>query len=245
MGEFSRLTRCESANACKRRELPLRDFGKVCKLSAELHRFQFSRQNPRVISMNANLSRICISTAAVACVCLVTSTVTGQMLQPATQVQSTQTSGTRAGAVTDARITAAYNAASASLAAFRENDFEAFANLTHEKIIEDGGGREQLIALTQQAKEILAIQTEGYDSQVHPPQQIIESGQESYAIVPQTVSIELKSKQQLDRRSYLFGISSDNGRSWKFVDGSAGAQKIRELFPGFPANQRLPDEPVR
>ena len=228
------------------------------------------------MDLNQKLYRICISIVVVASVCCWTDLVSGQMLRPATQadggtvspmrmpgeqVAGTQTSGT------DARLNAAYNTATASLAAFRQNDFETYVDLMHEKAIEDalmnekaieeqrpkqqpgnqaratfdGVGREQMISLVQRGKDTLELQTEGYDSQVHYPKRIIEAGSTCYAIIPQTVTIRLKSEQTLDRNSYMLGVSANNGRSWKFVDGAFGAQKIRELFPDIPA-QSLPDD---
>ena len=205
------------------------------------------------MNQSQNFHRICIFTIVGACVCCWTSFVSGQMLQPAvpstqaagapnvgTRNQTTQAAGTQTSG-TDARLTSAYNAATASLAAFRQNDFETLVNLMHEKAIEDGGGREQMIATAQLAKDTLELQTEGFDSQVHFPTRIIEVGETRFTIVPQTVTIRLKSDQALDRNSYLLGVSHDNGRSWRFVDGASGAQKIRELFPDIPANS-LPDD---
>lgn len=233
------------------------------------------------MTLNQKLYRVCISIVVVASVCCWTAVVSGQMLQPATQavggsvpemqvpemqmpgarVAGTQTAGT------DARLNAAYNTATASLAAFRQDDFETYVDLMHEKAIEDalmrekaieelrqnqqpgnqaraaieGSGREQMISLAQRGKDTLEQQTAGYDTQIGFPRQIIEVGEMCFAIIPQTVTIRLKSEQSLDRSSYLLGVSANNGRSWKLVDGASGAQKIRELFPDIPA-QSLPDD---
>ena len=157
----------------------------------------------------------------------------GQLLEPQKQ---TQTSGT------DIRITNAWQAASNSLAAFREGNVAAFVKMTHPRMIESEGGKDRLADMTQRAKAALDEQTNGYDSRVEQPNRIIEGNGIAFTIIPQSVSIRLKAGQQLDRKSFLLGISEDDGRTWKLVDGAVGAPKIRELFPEFPRTTSLPGE---
>lgn len=184
---------------------------------------------------------------------LFTSHACAQVLQPrqAVQQQQTQTQTQTASILNnvtpnaDARINAAFQTASHALAAFRQNDFEAYVDHTHATLIEAEGGRDRMVELSTQAKTALAEQTDGFDTQVRQPTKLIAGTTSLYAIIPQTVFITLKNGQEMNRTSYLLGVSGDNGRNWKLVDGATGAVRIRELFSDFPQNERLPDEPRR
>lgn len=144
----------------------------------------------------------------------------------------------------DARLRAAYDSASRSLAAFRTGDYETFANFVHAKVMDEVGGRQNMINLTKQGKVALDEQTDGYDSSVKPPKRLIATANNLFTVVPQSVTVRLKSGQEILRDSYLLGVSADNGKSWKFIDGAGGAKKLREMMPEFPRNERLPDEPA-
>lgn len=165
----------------------------------------------------------------------VNSVVYGQMLQPRAQTQTTN----------DSRLTSAHQAASASIAAFRGDDFKAYVKLIHPAAIEDAGGREKMIQITRHGKVALDEQTKGYDASVRMPTRVIEGTREIYTVVPQTVSLRLENSETFDRQSYLLGVSENNGRSWTFIDGGTEAAKIREMLPGFPQSERLPNEPRR
>jgi hypothetical protein len=43
-------------------------------------------------------------------------------------------------------------------------------------------------------------------------------------------------------KSYLLGISSDNGKTWKFVDGAGLDDKITGGLPKLPAKLKLPEK---
>ncbi len=163
---------------------------------------------------------------------LVNSTVFAQMLQPRTQTLTAN----------DSRLTAAYQAASSTIAAFRGDDFQAYVKLVHPAVLEDVGGRDKMIQITRHGKVTLDEQTDGYDTRVRMPTRLIQGTKGLYTIVPQTVTLQLKNDQSIDRDSYLLGVSSDKGRSWKFIDGGTEAAKIRELLPDFPQNERLPND---
>lgn len=166
---------------------------------------------------------------------LVSSSVFAQMLEPKTQTLTTN----------DRRLETAHHMASQSIAAFRTNDFQAYVRFIHPVMIKDAGGRETMVQITRHSKVTLDEQTDGYDTSVKQPTRLIQGTENLYTIVPQKVTLQLKSDQTINRDSYLLGVSGDNGRTWKFVDGGTDAAKIRQLFPDFPANERLPNEPQR
>jgi hypothetical protein len=164
---------------------------------------------------------------------LMATCASAQQLQPRSQTMTSN----------DSRLGAAYDAASRAIAAFRSADYKGYTAMMHPSVIEDVGGRDQMIAVTKQGKVTLDEQTDGYDTNVRVPTRAIQGTKNLFTIVPQTVSLRLKNNQSFSRESYLLGISADNGRTWKFIDGGTEPAKIRELVPDFPRTERLPTEP--
>lgn len=155
-----------------------------------------------------------------------------QMLEPKVQTHTAN----------DRRLDTAHQFASQSIAAFRSNDFQAYVKFLHPVVVEDAGGRDTMIQITRHGKVTLDEQTDGYDTSVKQPTRLIQGTRNLYTVVPQQVTLRLKDDQTINRSSYLLGVSDNDGKSWKFVDGGTDAQKIRQLFPDFPANERLPNE---
>lgn len=166
---------------------------------------------------------------------LVSTSVFAQMLEPKVQTHTSN----------DRRLDAAHQLASQSIAAFRANDFNAYIKFIHPVIVEDVGGKDLMIQITRHGKVTLDEQTDGFDTSVKQPTRLIQGTQNLYTIVPQQVTLRLKNDETINRNSYLLGVSGNDGRSWKFVDGGTEAEKIRQLFPDFPANERLPNDPPR
>ena len=51
------------------------------------------------------------------------------------------------------------------------------------------------------------------------PGDFYTEGDNTFVIVPETVEIQLP-KDKMEVKSYLLGISADDGKTWKFLDGA-------------------------
>jgi hypothetical protein len=73
------------------------------------------------------------------------------------------------------------------------------------------------------------------------PHEMVASGGKLFAILPQRVMIKLP-QGHVRTHSYLLAVSSDDGQTWKFVDGARlTLEKVRSIFPSFPLNLALPE----
>jgi hypothetical protein len=73
-------------------------------------------------------------------------------------------------------------------------------------------------------------------------------GTKAYVVVPTTLEMN-SPKGRAKAIGFLFGISSDGGKNWKFVDGaSMKLQAVRDILE-VPADMKLPEpkdpEPIR
>jgi hypothetical protein len=112
------------------------------------------------------------------------------------------------------------------------------------KVLERLGGRER-------AKQLLANiagQSKGQKAKVvsidlGQPSTIIENAGESYAVIPFTMEAEGPAGSRQKRTSYLIAVS-DNGKRWKFIDGTgigSNREMVKALFPDFPKRLALPE----
>ncbi len=120
-------------------------------------------------------------------------------------------------------------------------DYAAIADATHPKVIEMGGGRARMIAAMKTAFD--QMRTAGYgvaDVRVEAPADLVRAGNTLYAVVP--MMLEMKTPQGvMEQRGFVVGVSSDLGKSWSFVDGSVGPEKIKQVLPDLPAQLTLPE----
>jgi hypothetical protein len=141
----------------------------------------------------------------------------------------------------DDRIATAHEQASRCAEAVITGEFETVVDLTHPKIIGMLGGREKMIATMKEGLE--GLKKRGItmkESKAEKPEKLAKSGDSLYCVVPTTNVIEVP-QGTLTSKAFLVGLSSDEGKTWTFIDGAPGAEKIRELFPDIPAELKLPE----
>lgn len=112
--------------------------------------------------------------------------------------------------------------------AFVRQDNERLVELTHPKLIESAGGKENLINVVLGTE--IQLQTHGVQMLSWGPNdatQILEDSGSLYAVIPMTARIKVK-EELFDWYLCLVGISSDQGQHWTFVPPKCG---LRHLFP--------------
>lgn len=62
----------------------------------------------------------------------------------------------------------------------------------------------------------------------------------TFAILPKTLVLRVPGGTK-EHKSFVIGVSEDDGRTWKFVEGAGlDASDVYEFFPNFPSSLELP-----
>ncbi len=146
----------------------------------------------------------------------------------------------------DPRLEAAETQGRASAEATVKGDFGKLLDLTHPKIVKLMGGREA--ALKRLKKEFDGSEAMGltFEScKVEPATDLHQTKDGLFCLVPLTLKMKIQGKI-LTKKSSLLGISTDEGKNWKFVDATNGEQNVRKLLPEIPESLKIPktEKPV-
>ena len=135
--------------------------------------------------------------------------------------------------------TAVKEQARAACDAFVRGDLDKFAGLTNPKLVQAMGGRERMIELLKSGqKEMNARGIRLLSASLQPQVELAQGGDEWFAVVPYQLEMGVPEGRALVK-TWLLGISADQGKSWTFVDGGKlDAGSVKRLFPHFPAKQQ-------
>jgi hypothetical protein len=102
--------------------------------------------------------------------------------------------------------------------AMLEEDHQKMADLTHPTLVEKMGGKARFV----QRLESMAGEMKGQgirlkDMTFSKPSDLVESSGDVYAVVPYKMEI---AGLEGAHPSYLIGVSTDRGGTWKFIDGA-------------------------
>jgi hypothetical protein len=120
-------------------------------------------------------------------------------------------------------------------------DAAAIVNCMPDNVVDAVGGRQVTMATI--AKIFADVDAAGGtvdDVRISPPTAIARGAGHAYAIVPETLTMAMPQGRGV-QRSYLLGVSGDDGRSWRLVDGVKLTRVlVVKFFPDFPATLELP-----
>jgi hypothetical protein len=137
----------------------------------------------------------------------------------------------------DAILSAAQEMGRAMIA----QDFGKLADFTFPKIVAGMGGREKMIEKLKAGVEEMKNAGYGFNTfHVDAPTAIADAGNDIVAVVPQSLEMTVPGGK-LTAKSYLIGLSSDQGQTWTFIDGAGiDAKSLKTLLPNFPKDVKLP-----
>lgn len=143
----------------------------------------------------------------------------------------------------DAAADAAKKQADETSQAFAKGDYAKIAAMTYPALIDFMGGRDKMIAATKSAMEMFKKQgIEVVSYKTSEPGEIVKGEGKSYVVIPAT--LEMKAPVgKIKVKSYLLGITTDEGKTWKFLDGAGLANKELKdkIIPNLPAKLKLPE----
>lgn len=131
--------------------------------------------------------------------------------------------------------------------AFTSRDYNTIADYTYPGILELVGGKvEMLKKLESDTKEMEAKGVKVISVTIGEPSDIYETEKEIQCILPQIITMEVP-KGTMEAKSTLIAISSDNGKTWYFIDTSGNdIETIRKMLPNVSPEINLPpkEQPV-
>ena len=124
-----------------------------------------------------------------------------------------------------------------------KGDYGQLVDHTYDGVVKLLGGREKAIKTIEAAMGTLkgqGITIKSYT--VGEPGPFLAEGDNTFVVVPSKLEMSIPGGKAL-AKSYLLGISSDEGKTWKFVDGAGMSNKeFREKgIPKLPAKLTLPE----
>lgn len=126
-------------------------------------------------------------------------------------------------------------------------DWDTVVKYTYPMVVESIGGREKMIQILQNGTIQMASQ--GISIQkvvIDDPLEKRRIQKTIYALVPQNITIKV-SGGLLHQKSYLIGISHDEGENWYFLDTSQlNGEKLKMIFPDLDGQMTIPqrEQPV-
>jgi hypothetical protein len=123
-----------------------------------------------------------------------------------------------------------------------KGDYAKLIEHTHDGVVKALGGREAAIKGVETAMKLMKNQGIALKSfTVGEPGEFSTEGANTFVVVPTSIEMTMPGGNALTK-SYVLGISSDGGKSWKFADGAGMDNKEKRdlILPKLPANLALP-----
>ena len=126
-----------------------------------------------------------------------------------------------------------------------KGDYEAVIGLTHPAAVKHLGGKKEALETVKTAMGALKAQgIEIRSLKAGDPSTPVTAGKTVFIFVP--TALELKSPQgKVTGTSYVLGVSEDQGKTWAFVEGTAGEESIRKMFPDIPKELKFPKAEIK
>lgn len=125
--------------------------------------------------------------------------------------------------------------------AFVVGDFKRLVELTYPKVVENVGGREKMVAMLERdTREAKGQGFEMVSYVVGEPREPVRGGSQLFVIVP--TELKMKATDGVwASKSYLVGISDDDGKNWTFIDGAfLDDAKVKLVIPAAVGKLVLP-----
>ncbi|MBK0378622.1 hypothetical protein [Mucilaginibacter segetis] len=123
-----------------------------------------------------------------------------------------------------------------------KGDYNTVIDLTYPKLIELSGGRGALQKLI--TEKMAGLKKQGiveFNGSVGSPGKFFRAGDQLHCLIPEMIILKSVTGHYV-AHSYLLGISSDNGKSWTFLDvGNMPDNVLHRLLPNFNKELIIPE----
>jgi len=125
--------------------------------------------------------------------------------------------------------------------AYLDKDFEKFTALTVPSIVELAGGAEEMVKISREQYETMVSAGMKFVSiSPNKPSKIMLGGSDLHAILSQEVITKI-GKDEYKRTAYYLASSSDEGKTWTFVDLEPyDSESIKTFVPSFTGDLEIP-----
>ncbi len=123
-------------------------------------------------------------------------------------------------------------------------DYAKVIDYTHPAVLKEAPGRKEAIERIEASfKQMKDAGFSVTKYEVGDPGGFHTQGENTFVVVPTSMEMKSPAGKILDT-SYLLGISSDRGKSWKFLDGSGlqNDESRDKVLPKMPATLKLPEK---
>jgi PBP1b-binding outer membrane lipoprotein LpoB len=116
-------------------------------------------------------------------------------------------------------------------------DYKSFARFTYPKVAEMMGGKDKMVEILENTMgEMEATGISFINVAIGEPSKCITAGNELQCTIPQTIEMKMPDGK-MTTTSTLIAVSSDNGKTWCFIDTSGKDIKaMRALLPNLSEN---------
>jgi hypothetical protein len=122
-----------------------------------------------------------------------------------------------------------------------KGDYKTVIDYTYPALVQQSGGRAAMQKLiTEQIKQLKDQGIISFDGSIGSPGRFYKAGAEIHCLLPENIIIRTSAGRYL-ARSYLLGISNNNGKSWAFLDvGNMPKEVLYRLLPDFNDDLKIP-----
>jgi len=121
------------------------------------------------------------------------------------------------------------------------DDFATIVNLTHPKLVKMKGGRAKMIATMQSGTKEMTSQGIAFRSfKLDDPSDPVTAGSELFVVVPLLLEMTVPGGKLL-QKTFVIGVSSDDGKTWTFVNGDLDVKKVKLVLTNLPEQLTLPE----
>ncbi|WP_010585764.1 hypothetical protein [Schlesneria paludicola] len=125
-------------------------------------------------------------------------------------------------------------------AALLKEDFAKAVSLTYPKLVKMAGGTKSLIESMESGTKSMNAMGISISSVVtNEPSGLLKSGNDLYTVVPFTLKMTVPNGT-MRVKSFVIGVSSDQAKTWTFVNGDIEDEALKQVLPDLPKELKLP-----
>jgi hypothetical protein len=126
--------------------------------------------------------------------------------------------------------------------ALLKEEYGKVADLTHPKIVKMMGGREKMVAAMKLGTA--DMKSKGFSIRsvkVDDPSDPVAAGSDLFAVLPFVIEMTAPGGKIL-QKSFVIGVSSDEGKTWVFVNGDVDTKQVKQILPNLPDQLKRPEK---